>query len=381
MSKLKNLWQYARKYVLAIIIAIVLYEALENIDNVIAAFKKVMGILSPLITGLCVAFVVNMPMSFIERHAPKRLRVDAWSKRLRVGSMAAAYLLAAALLFLFVLMVVPSLTESIKSLVENLDTYVEQASGWFDGIWRNLQVNDAVTERLQQLGKLLFEWMDALLTGVVSGALNFTIGLVTGVFNTLIAVMLSIFALYNKEKLLRQTRKMLYAVLKPERAERYEKIAARSNLVFHKYILGQFLDCFILGVLCFIGMKVFSMPYAVLISVIIGVTQLVPIVGPWIGTVPSAFIILMVNPVQAIWFVVFILILQQLEGNLIYPRVVGNAVGLSGLWVLIAIIVGGGFFGLVGILFSVPIMAVLYTIVSDWVNTRLRKKEINALSE
>lgn len=381
MSKFKNLWQYARKYVLAIIIAIVLYEALENIDNVIAAFKKVMGIFSPLITGLCIAFVVNMPMSFIERHAPKRLRVKAWSKRLRVASMAAAYLLVAALLFLFVLMVIPSMTESLKSLIENLDTYVEQASGWFDGIWRNLQVNDAVTERLQQLGKLIFEWMDTVLTGVVSGALNFTIGLVTGVFNTLIAVMLSIFALYNKEKLLRQTRKILYAVLKPERAKRYEKIAARSNLVFHKYILGQFLDCFILGVLCFIGMSLFSMPYAVLISVIIGVTQLVPIVGPWIGTVPSAFIILMVNPVQAIWFVVFILILQQLEGNLIYPRVVGNAVGLSGLWVLIAIIVGGGFFGLVGILFSVPIMAVLYTVVSDWVNTRLRNKEIKALSE
>ena len=187
----------------------------------------------------------------------------------------------------------------------------------------------------------------------------------------------NIFAVYmllSKEKLLLTAKKVFYAHLNKDTADHIVSIFKHANKVFRSFVGGQITEAFILGILCYIGMLIFRMPYAPLISVIMGVSSLVPVIGPIVGTIPSAILILLESPIVALWFVIYIIVLQQVEGNVIYPRVVGSAIGISGFWVLLAVTVGGGLFGVLGILIGVPLMAVIYTLYGEFVNKKIAEK-------
>ena len=182
--------------------------------------------------------------------------------------------------------------------------------------------------------------------------------------------------LASKETLIYQIKKILYAFLNNAIVDKILSVGRLTNNTFAKFITGQCIEAIILGVLCFIGMTIFKMPYSLLISVLIGVTALIPVFGAFIGTIPAVFLILIINPIQAIWFVVFILCLQQFEGNIIYPRVVGNSVGLSAIWVMLAMLVGGSTLGLIGMLIGIPLFSVAYQLIKDYTNKRLNKKDL-----
>ena len=194
-------------------------------------------------------------------------------------------------------------------------------------------------------------------------------------YNWLIGLIVSIYMLAGRDKLIRQLKKLVSACVPKRFLGKVMEVAALTNGTFGKFIIGRIIDSSIILVLCFVCMTIFQMPYALLISVIVGVTNVIPIFGPFIGAIPSAFILLMVDPIKGLWFIVFIIVLQQIDGNIIGPRVVGNSIGLSGIWVMFGVIVGGGQLGVVGMLIGVPVLAVLYTVLGSWVNKRLKKKE------
>ena len=211
--------------------------------------------------------------------------------------------------------------------------------------------------------------------------MNFTLNLTNSIINFLIGLVVSIYLLAQKEKLILILKKLVYAFTTKSTSAKLIDVGAQANITFQNFISGQITEAFILGSLVFLGMLIFGFPFAVLCSVIIAITAVIPIFGAWIGAIPSAFIILMVEPPKAFWFLVFLIILQQFEGNIIYPKVVGNSIGLDGLWVLFAIIVGGSLFGLVGVLLGIPTFAVLYVIVRRVTNQKLKEKNIVIASQ
>ncbi len=224
--------------------------------------------------------------------------------------------------------------------------------------------------------KEVIQFTGQVLASSLTSVVNITVGFTSGLFNFILSIIFSIYMLLNKEDLQLGMKKVLYSFIRKSFADRVIRLGKISNEVFSSYIGGQFIEAIIIGVLCFIGMIILRMPYALLISVLIAVTALIPIFGAFIGTIPSAFIILIIDPMKAIWFVIFIIVLQQVEGNLIYPKVVGGSIGLPPIWVMLAMIIGGNAFGFIGILLGIPIFSVVYKVFKEIVDKRLKKLEL-----
>ncbi len=362
-----------RKYLLLITYAIVLLMLLYRIDGIWKAVSSVLHVLAPVFVAFVLAFVLHVPMQFFQYkvfgawrcHKKKGLR-RAW-----LGvSMLCTYLVAIAFLVGLGALILPRVVESVTTLAMNFSGYLNRFQVWSDGIQSLLSINPDIGAVVTDLWSQAVAFIQSFLSKIVSGALTFTVGLTTGVYQFLISIMLSGFMLFNKDKLVMQTRRLFTAVMGAKNTRRTGEVLHMANGIFSRFIVGQFIEAMILGTLCFIGMTIFKMHYALLISSIIAVTALVPILGGIIGTIPCAVILLVIEPMQAVWFVLFIIILQQLENNLIYPRVVGNAVGLPGLWVLTSVIVGGGLFGVWGMLLGTPVTAVVYRLIREWVRSR-----------
>ena len=226
------------------------------------------------------------------------------------------------------------------------------------------------------------KYAEQFLNSEMSGAVvNTAIGsiatIVTSLFNIIVGIIFAIYMLYNKEKFGIQAKKLAYGHLPKKAADELMYIGRLSNKTFGKFVTGQCTEAVIIGVLCFIGMSVFKMPYAIMVSVLVGFTALIPIFGAFIGTAIGAFLILMVSPIQAFWFIVFIIVLQQIEGHVIYPKVVGTSIGLPAIWTMLAVIVGGALGGVLGMLVGVPMSSVAYSLIKRYTNRKLEKKEID----
>ena len=286
-------------------------------------------------------------------------------------------------------LIFPQLSRSFYTLLKNIPNYAKDLQLWAEDVLTSLQISPDVLHNFELDWKKITDvaegWIQKLSPDVLGSMVQFTSALAGGIFNFVLGVAFSVYMLLKKETLCRQTKRLLFAFISKDKAEYLVSIARLSSAVFSRFVSGQLLEAFIIGFLCFLGMCAFSMPYALLISVIIGVTALVPIFGAFFGTALGAFILLMVHPMTAFWFVVFILILQQIESNVIYPRVQGKFVGLPGMWVLFAVTVGGGVFGVAGMLIGVPLASVLYCLLREAVAVRLqakrRLKEENAVVE
>ena len=375
----RAIWRSVRRYVLIAATAILFYELLENWSAVVAGIKWLMNLLRPLTVGIAIAFIVNMPMRFMERLWGGRK--GKGGKLCRPVCMIAAYAIVLAIITGLCALIVPRLADSLEMLAVNFDDYYTSFKDWAENLLASLQVSPELASSITGIWNSMVDTLTKTVSTRVPEILHFTVELTSGLVSSVMALMLSGFILYNKERLIRQCKSFLRACLPEKRAKRLIEIGSMTNLVLNKFILGQLTESGILGMLVFIGLKIIDIPYALLISVVLAFTALVPIVGPIVGTVPCAFIILMIDPGLVVPFVIFIVVLQQLEGNLIYPRVVGNAIGLSGLWVLLAVILGGGLFGIPGVLLGVPMMAVIYRLVSEWVQNRNRKKALTKEEE
>ncbi len=366
-------------YIILITYAILLYLAVSNISDVIAFLGKILAVLSPFILGIVFAYILNILMSLFERMLYSKLdqsKKSFVSKLKRPLSILTTFVVVFAFITAIILFVVPQLSQSISTLTSNMNGYLESLQKFINDMtvkynltgefWSNITIN--WNEIVAKASEILRVALPQILV--------FTLGLTNGIINFIMGLIISIYLLATKEKMIRILKKLTYAFTSKNTSARLIDTSVQTNKAFQNFISGQLTEALIIGVLVFIGMLIFRFPYALLCSVIIAVTSVIPIFGAWIGAIPSAFIILMAQPPKAIWFILFIVILQQLEGNLIYPRVVGNSIGLDGLWVLFAIIVGGSLFGLTGVLLGIPAFAVLYAIIRRITYRKLREKNI-----
>ena len=366
-----------------ILFAGVIFLGVMYSKEVLAVTKLFIGMLTPFLVGAALAFVLNLPAGFIERKLFGKWKNPKAAGLKRGLSIVLAIFCVIALLVFAFSMVVPQLTRTLKELgtvipnyfmglVARLEVLATEYPEWKDAF--------AALEELSIDWNSLINYVTAFLKdglgNVVSSTVGFAGSVAGALFDGVIAFVFAIYILSGKEKLGQQGKKLLYAYLPEKGYEKTLKVAALCNHNFAKFISGQCLEAVILGMMFVICMTIFQMPYAVLVGVLIAFTALIPIVGAFIGCAVGAFLILMVSPVKALIFIIMFLILQQLEGNLIYPRVVGNSVGLPAIWVLVAVSVGGSMFGVVGMLVFIPLMSTLYALLRENVNNRNQKKEL-----
>ena len=349
--------------------------------EVVGAAKLFFGMLTPFLVGAAMAFVLNLPARFIENKLFAKWKKPKGAGLKRALSIILAILFVVALLVFAVSMVLPQLTRTLMELTTVIPNY-------FRGLIKELEAlaleYPEWKDAFALLEEISIDWSSVItyvtnalkdgLGNVLSSAVGFAGSLASFVFDGIIAIVFAIYILAGKETLGRQARKLLHAYLPEKVYQKTMKVLALCNHNFAKFISGQCLEAVILGAMFVVCMGIFGMPYAVLVGVLIAFTALIPIVGAFIGCAVGAFLILMISPVKALIFVIMFLILQQLEGNLIYPKVVGNSVGLPAIWVLLAVSLGGSMFGVVGMLVFIPLMSTVYALLKENVNARNKKK-------
>lgn len=364
------------------ILAAVLVLALKYSNTVISAVFLGIGILKPFLYGGAIAFVLNIPMKGIEKGLLKKWR-GKWADRLkRPVCMVSAIVLVVLVINLVIITVLPQVTRTagelgnkIPAFVDNVVTELEKWSAEYPQIQDQVAKLETLEINWDTVVKNIVDFLKNGVGNVLTSTVSVASSIIGGVVNMVVALIFALYVLAQKEKLADQGRRILSAYL-PVRAD--ETIAHIMSLLyrnFSNFITGQCLEAVILGTMFVVAMAIFRMPYAVMIGVLIAFTALIPIVGAFIGCFVGAFLILINNPMQAVWFVVLFLILQQIEGNLIYPKVVGSSVGLPSIWVLMAVSVGGSLFGIAGMLFFIPLVSTVYMLLRESVNARNGIKE------
>lgn len=360
-----------KRILLIITFTVVLIWGIYNHKLLLNYLGSVYALIRPFVIGLCMAYVVNVIMRPIERMWMKALSKckGKWVKKLkRPICLLLSILLIIGIILAVVFLIMPELSDSVVSLVSMIPSYADEIEGWWDALSARLVKYGVDLPQFSFDPDKLIDFLKDGGTAVINTTLSATTSIVTAVINFVLALVFSVYVLAQKETLKRQSEKVLARIMKPERKKKLIALLALVNRTFTNFITGQLTEAVIIGALCFIGMAIFSMPYAPAISVLVGFTALIPVFGAFIGTAIGAFLILLVKPIQALWFIVFIIVLQQFEGNLIYPKVVGKSVGLPGIWVLVAVTIGGNAMGVIGMLISVPLCSVLYVLARNAVN-------------
>lgn len=364
-----------KSVLLIITYAVLLVLALLKFDLLLGLIGSFLGALSPFFVGFAIAFVLNRPCDFFTRQYGRVLkgRGAKLARPLAVVSSYLVLILGMAALFSFVL---PKVAESIALFVGSLSGYLDNLQGWLDQLVRTLDLE--ALESLKIDFASLNTYLNRLLTGLLqtmSSAAGQVLAMTGSIFgaivNLVLATVFSIYMLFGGHTLKRQCRKVLVAYAPPIWADRVQRVVDITAKTFSSFVTGQLVEACIIGGLCAVGMLFIQADYAPLIGIIVGVSALIPVAGAYLGALLSAFLLVMVSPLKALIFLIFLVILQQVEGNVIYPRVVGTSIGLPGIWVLTAVTVGGGLFGLLGVLLSVPVASVLYTLLRQDVARRL----------
>lgn len=366
---------------LGVAACIVLYWLLNEVESVKLVLGAALNILSPFITGGCIAFIANVPMRFFEN---KLLKVQNSGLR-RAIALVITFIAIAIVIGGVVLLLIPQVVETVELLAPaiydfflKLEVYINEFLVENPEAMAYLQNNSTGASLdwaafVQKIAAILGNSVSTILQSAVS-----TIGSVASfAMDLFVAIVFAIYCLFQKETLARQGRKILYAFTKERFADRTIYILRLSNSTFSNFLSGQCIEVCILGAMIAVAMAVLKMPYIPLVSVLVAVTAFVPIVGAWVGCFVGAFLMLVSDPMQAVWFVLMFLVVQQIEGNLIYPKVVGNSIGLSGMWVIVAISVGGDLFGVVGMLLMIPFASVVQTVLREEVAIRVYQRKIN----
>lgn len=359
---------------------IILAYVIFNFKNIISGVENIIGVLLPFIVGIAIAFMLNLVMRIFEERVFIFLdnkKYQKYSRFKRPLSVALTFIFVFMVIFGLIRFIIPQLIDSISTLTDAIPSYMKSFEELISQYVSDTEILNTLWNNFLSAWKEILQFTGQIVVSSLSGVVNITVGFTSGLFNFILSVIFSIYMLLNKERLQLGMKKVLYAFSGKKFADKIMYLGKISNEAFSNYIGGQFIEAIIIGVLCFVGMLILKMPYALLISVLVAVTALIPIFGAFIGTIPSAFIILIIDPMKALWFVIFIIVLQQVEGNLIYPKVVGSSIGLPPIWVMLAMIIGGNTFGLIGILLGIPIFSVIYKVFKEFVDKRLNYKNIN----
>ena len=366
-----------KRILLLVACSIILYWALNNLSTLGKLLGSFFSLFSPLLIGAGIAYVMNLLLKAIERLWDMALKKapELWRVKLkRPICLTATILLFLGIIFAIFFILIPRLEEAGSTLIANVPGYITQIQNWWGSLVDFAAGHGVTLPELSMNVEDATKFISKILSSDSSNVVNTTIDITTSILgalvNILLALVFSVYMLAQKETLISQSRRLLLAALPRKAGQRTMHILKLTNNAFSSFVTGQVTEAFILGSLCCIGMLILRLPYALPVSVIISFTALIPIFGAWIGAATGAFLIVFVSPIKALTFLIFLLILQQVEGNLIYPKVVGKSVGLPGLWVLAAVTIGGGIFGMLGMLLGVPICSVIYALVQDFIRSQ-----------
>ena len=361
-----------------IVFAVLVLVGVQRIENLAAGFVFLMRIVFPFILGGAMAFILNIPMHFLEG----RLFAKAKKKKLvRPVSLVLSILFVVAILQIVLVVVIPEIAATFASISKNIEAFLPKLEQWLTEAFPDSEQLEMWIDSLEfNWDKILQSAVNFLKNGagnVLSSTVTVAKTVINSLMNFFVGFVFACYILLQKEKLSVQVKKVLYAFLPRHAVEKTLQVAALSYKTFSNFVTGQCLEAVILGTMFFVSMSVLRFPYALLVGVLIAFTALIPIFGAFIGCVLGTFLILVSNPVQAIGFVILFFVLQQVEGNLIYPHVVGGSVGLPSIWVLVAVTVGGSLMGVVGMLIFIPLSSVLYALFKGWVHKRLEDRGIH----
>ena len=364
-----------------------LVAALWKLDVMLDVLKEIWSIIFPFVLGGVIAFVINVPMSFLEKKIFTKVKKEnkAVGKLARPISLLLTIVLVAGVIALVMFGVIPQLTRTMGTLVMSISDFIPQMQSWIREFSHNNQEIMKLVDQVQFHPDQAIKWGISFLGNGAGNMMNTTVSavgsIVSGVATFFIAFSFSCYILFQKEKLHLQIRKVFFAFLPKEKAKALLQVCSLTYRTFANFLTGQCLEAIILGCMFCVTLSILRMPYALLIGVLIAFTALVPIFGAFIGCAVGSFLIFMVSPKQAILFIIVFLVLQQMEGNLIYPHVVGESVGLPSIWVLAAVTIGGNLMGIVGMLVFIPLLSVLYTIFREFVYLRLKERHIKRVTK
>lgn len=364
------------KIIKIVLIAILAYWLLNNLNVIGKAVGNLMHILFPFILGAVLAFIFNIPMSYFENFFKNRRKSKKKAKFDRAISIILSILVFLIIIVFIFRLIIPQLVNVCELLIEKTPYYLKESKGIATNLLENEDIKNAIQNINIDTEKIKNQSIDGAVS-LLTSSLGIIGGIFSGVTNLIISIIFAIYMLISKEKIRKLTKNIIYAYIPEDKAKNIIKILRLSRDTFRKFITGQCIEACILGSLCAIGMLILNIPYAITIGVLVGVTAIVPIVGAFLGVIIGAVLIVSVEPIKAVVFIIFFLILQQIEGNLIYPKVVGNSVGMPGLLVLFAVTVGGSLYGIVGMLLGLPIVSILYTMLKEDVGKRLEQKGKN----
>ena len=370
-----------------IVFTALLVVALWKFDVVLGVLKTIWDIIFPFVLGGAIAFLTNVPMSFLEKkifeNVKKKNKIVRKLKR--PISLILTIVLVVGVIALVMFGLIPQLTRTMGTLVTSINDFIPQMQSWIGEFFHNNQEIMNLVDQIEFDPDQAIKWGISLLGNGAGNMMNTTMSavgsIVSGVATFFIAFSFACYILFQKEKLHIQIRKVFFAFLPRQKADTFLKVCSLTYRTFANFLAGQCLEAVILGSMFVVTLSILKMPYALLIGILIAFTALIPIFGAFIGCAVGSFLIFMVNPQQAILFVIIFLVLQQIEGNLIYPHVVGESVGLPSIWVLAAVTIGGNLMGIVGMLVFIPLLSVLYTIFREFVYLRLKKQNIKQVTK
>ena len=388
---------------------VVLVAVIINIEWVISTAGWILSLLSPIFIGFAIAFLLNRPYMFFKKLysaqiprknqkkpvKPRSEKAAARLKNLRKAlALLTVYILFLAMIALLLWLIIPEITNSISQISTNIELYIKNLNNllndfneWLpfdisftepilttevneDGTSTKISIAQFLSQKLTELTSIL----PNILSGIFPDLFHMTKSILSSVMNILLGFVMSIYMLASKESLLSQCRHFFDAYAPKKIASKTYEVLEISREVFSNFVSGRLYDALIIGMICFVGMSIFKFQYTLLISVVVAVTNVIPIFGPFIGAIPSICLLLLVDPMQAVWFTIFIIVLQQIDGNVIGPKVVGDSIGLPAWWVMVSILIGGGFLGVFGMLAGVPTFAVIYKMLKKSIHYRLEKK-------
>lgn len=387
----------SRKYLiiaglsLAVIAAsILIYFIFSRYDGINLFFRKVISILQPIIIGIVLAYILNPIANFWEelllKLAGKMKKPEKLQKSARLISSIFTLILAAIVIAIGACLILPQIITSIVGLGKSIPEYGEQVVAWIqEHMNQENEIVVMIENALMNGSDNLTEWLRTTLLSSLQGILSYVksgaIGFINTFINLIVGIVVSIYVLCSKKVFVGQGKKITYALFNKRHAKIILDTTRKSNQIFGGFISGKIIDSMIIGVITFIVLSILNMPYTVLISVLVGITNIIPFFGPYIGAIPSGFLILLVSPKQCIIFIIFIAVLQQIDGNIIGPKILGESTGLSAFWVVFSILLGSGLFGFVGMVIGVPAFAVIYYIVKTFMEHLLKKKKLPEKSE
>lgn len=354
---------------------LILYVFLTNFSIISNLWGKITGVFFPFIIGFALAFLLNPIMMFFECRVFENWKCKGKGKR--TLSMLISLLIAVAVVSFLICLIVPAVIDSVSDLVSNNEIYIKRFSNFITNVFEDYHLDTSKINDIVGRSSDFLTYFGDMFTSTLPAIVSTSYGIIKSLLNLLIGVAAAMYLLLDKETFISNVKKINYAILPKPVASYLKRLVNIIKKVFYDFIVGKAIDSLIIGVICYIGLSLMGIKYAALLSVIVGITNMIPVFGPFIGAVPGIIILMIIQPVQSIYFAIFILALQQFDGNILGPLILGDKLGLPSFWILFSVTVGGALFSIVGMFIGVPTFAVIYYAVKEYINLRLERKQID----